>query len=302
MQNKTTSSIVDSPPSHPLAGILGIKTIRERAKRLFVRDKTAAGFVDAACRLTERLFTGRFWSYQPIDLRYHDFLHTLQATQVYLDLAAAAKKHLPTNLKPSLRQFELGLAAILLHDTGYLKAIGDDEGTGAKYTHSHVLRSCALAASVAPALGCLRPEIDDLLGFIRSTGLNGNPADADFSDEPARLVASMVATADYLGQMAAPEYPAKLAYLFAEFEEADNYNGTPKDRRPFKSASALVAATPSFWANFVRPRLDNDFAGVHRLLASPHPHGANPYIDAIEHNVALIAASRHTATADHALA
>jgi hypothetical protein len=32
------------------------------------------------------------------------------------------------------RMFELGVIAILLHDTGYLKKQDDYEGTGAKYT------------------------------------------------------------------------------------------------------------------------------------------------------------------------
>lgn len=280
---------------HPLAGILGIQTIRERARLLFTSPKSAAGFTDAICRVIDHLFNGRYWSYQPIDLRYHDFLHTLQATQVYLDLAAAAQKNLPAGQAPTLRQLELGFAAILLHDTGYLKARGDDEGTGAKYTHCHVLRSCALAASVLPSLNCLPAEIEDVLGAIRSTGLQGNPAETEFTDEPARLVGCMVATADYIGQMAAPEYPGKLASLYAEFEEADDYVGTPKDRRLFKSPAALISATPGFWTGYVLPRLDNDFAGAYRLLATPHPNGPNRYRTAIEDNIGIIVARSSSA-------
>ncbi len=293
MQNKTTSAFVDSPTTHPLAGILGIETIRERARLVFAscgEQGETRDFINRICRLTARLFTGRFWSYQPIDLRYHDLLHTLQATQVYLDLAASAQRNLPAGQIPSLRQLQLGFAAILLHDTGYLKARGDEEGTGAKYTHCHVLRSCALAASVLPALACSPVEIDDILGAIRSTGLKGNPAEADFTDERARLIACMVATADYIGQMAAPEYPEKLACLFAEFDEAEDYSGTPKERRAFQSPGALIAATPAFWNGYVLPRLETDFAGVYRLLAAPHTAGMNPYLAAIERNIATIAA------------
>jgi len=45
----------------------------------------------------------------------------------------------------SVRDFELAMAAVLLHDTGYLKLRSDREGTGAKYTLVHVhpqLRLC----------------------------------------------------------------------------------------------------------------------------------------------------------------
>jgi hypothetical protein len=42
----------------------------------------------------------------------------------------------------------------------------------------------------------------------------------------------------------------------------------------------------------VRPRLENEFAGVYRYLALPYPARRNPYLDAIERNVALIKGSR----------
>lgn len=290
MQNKTTSAFVDSTTISPLADVTDIKIINERAQSLFLPSTEGRDeFIDAICRVTERLFAGQFWSYQPIDLRYHDFLHTLQASQVYLDLVAAGRKHLPAEKCPTTREQQLGFAAILLHDTGYLKARGDNEGSGAKYTHCHVLRSCALAASILPALGCMPVEAEDILGAIRSTGLQGNPASGKFSNERMRLIACMVATADYIGQMASPEYPGKLASLHAEFEEADDYIKTPREKRMFQSPAALIAATPGFWSGFVLLRLDNDFAGVYRMLATPHPAGPNRYLGAIEQNIEKIA-------------
>ena len=273
----------------PLSGIAGIKSIRDRARTALPRPAGQSSFVADVTSLTDRLFSGRFWHYQPVDLRYHDYQHTLQASWVYLDLVEACRAQTDEALAPSLRQAELGLAAILLHDSGYLKARGDDEGTGAKYTHCHVLRSCALAASVLPGLGCTPAEVEDTLGAIRCTGLSGKPAATTFRSDAARLIACMVATADYLGQMSAPEYPAKLPFLFAEFAEADNYSGVPPERRAFSSSAQLLAATRNFWTGFVRPKLDNDFAGVHRHLCVPYPDGPNPYFDAIERNLSTIA-------------
>ena len=44
--------------------------------------------------------------------------------------------------------FEFGMLAILMHDTGYLKKRGDNEGTGAKYTLTHVDRSIQFAGEL----------------------------------------------------------------------------------------------------------------------------------------------------------
>src|SRR6202012_1674235 len=84
-------------------------------------------------------FSGNYKDYLPVDARYHDFEHTLQGTLCMARLLHGrhrAKAH------PQLtqRMFQLGLIAILMHDTGYLKRRGDTEGTRAKYTVTHVAR------------------------------------------------------------------------------------------------------------------------------------------------------------------
>jgi hypothetical protein len=267
----------------PLDGVTGLESVRHAAHRL----RLSTGFVDAIIDVAGDLFAGRIWNYQPIDLHYHDLAHTAQASCCYLDhvdgyLRAEELARVP-------RELELGFAAILFHDTGFLKSCGDDEGSGAKYTHSHVLRSAALAASLLPALGLNRAEIEDVVAMIRCTGLNGRPEKGAFSCERARIAACMVATADFLGQMAAPDYIDKLPFLFAEFEEADNYNHVPKSKRMFASAAQLIGGTGDFWQNFVRPRLETEFSGMYRYLALPAPSRRNPYLDAVERNIALAA-------------
>jgi hypothetical protein len=99
----------------------------------------------------------------------------------------------------------------------------------------------------------------------------------------------MVATADYIGQMSSPTYPDKLPALFDEFAEADTYCLIPLEKRPFKSVEHLLDATPAFWTKFVLPKLANDFGGVYQYLSTPYPFGPNPYLAAIEKNLALIA-------------
>ena len=102
------------------------------------------------------------------------------------------------------------------------------------------------------------------------------------------MIGCALATADYLGQMAAPDYPDELGILFEEFQESDNFIHLPPSRRAFKSADDLVRLTPVFWKKFVLTKLESDFQAVYRFLAHPYPHGRNPYLDAVEKNIAKI--------------
>ncbi len=235
----------------------------------------------------DAFFTGRHPDYQAVDLRYHDLEHTLQATLCFARLMAGRHR---ADAVPRVtpRQFELGLAGVILHDTGYLKLRTDTQGTGAKYTYTHVLRSCAFAAAYLPRLGATITEVQDVLAAISCTGPRTEIARMDFRAPVEKIIGCSIATADYLGQLAAPDYPGELEILFGEFKESDDFYHVPPAERAFHSADELIAKTPAFWTNFVRPKLENDFQGMYRFLADPYPHGPNPYIDAIEVNIAEI--------------
>lgn len=243
----------------------------------------------------ETFFTGRHPAYAPIDLRYHDLEHTLQATVCLVELLAG-RHHAGVEPRASARQFELTIVAVLLHDTGYLKLRSDTTGTGAKYTFCHVLRSCAFAASYLPSLKATPVEIESVIGAINCTGPSSEIGRLYFREPVDRVLGCALATADYLGQLAAPDYPDKLEMLFAEFAESDAYVNLPEDTRVFKSARHLAEQTPLFWERFVRPRLDGDFRGGYRFLASPYPHGSNAYIAAAERNIAVVRQRLATAT------
>ena len=89
-------------------------------------------------------FAGNYADYQAIDARYHDFEHTMQGTLCMARLLRG-RHFAGTHPQLTQRMFQLGLIAILLHDTGYLKKRDDTEGTGAKYTVIHVARSAEFA-------------------------------------------------------------------------------------------------------------------------------------------------------------
>ncbi|ACB76360.1 hypothetical protein [Opitutus terrae] len=240
-------------------------------------------------RDVEALFTGRHPDYGPIDLRYHDLEHTLQAS-VCLALLLEGCRQAGETDAITARRFEFAIAAALLHDSGYLKLRSDSAGTGAKYTYCHVLRSCAFAASYLPVLGATEAEIAGVLGAINCTGPAQEAHGLHFSNATERFIGCALATADYLGQMAALDYPDELEILYAEFSESDDYLHVPPAQRAFASPEDLIARTPAFWRKVVRPKLDDEFLGAHRYLATPYPNGRNAYLEAVERNITLIEA------------
>jgi len=230
-------------------------------------------------------FTGNYRDYQAVDALYHDFEHTLQGTLCMARLLAARHRAGAQPVLPQ-RTFQLGLVAILLHDTGYLKKRDDTEGTGAKYTVVHVGRSAEFAAQLLAEKGFSPEEIRAVQNMIRCTGVNTTPAAIQFQNDPEKVAGYALATADLLGQMSADDYVEELPTLFEEFSEAARYS---KDDSSFvgsfASASELIEKTPTFWDKFVLPKMDREFLGLYRFLNDPYPSGSNDYLQRIEANM-----------------
>src|ERR1051326_3570210 len=123
-----------------------------QAAYLSMFPKGDPSFVSRVFRWVVDCFAGQYEDYQAIDAQYHDLEHTLQGT---LCMARLLRNRHQAGVQPELNQrlFELGLLAILLHDTGYLKKRADAEGTGAKYTVVHVNRSADFAAELLARKG-----------------------------------------------------------------------------------------------------------------------------------------------------
>lgn len=231
------------------------------------------------------MFEGRYAGYQPIDMSYHDFEHTLQATLCLVHILQGRSR---TADKPVLtgRDWELGVMAALLHDSGYLKANGDLTGTGAKYTFVHERRSCEFAREYLPRMGATATEIDDICSAIMCTGPRNKISQVAFRSEQGRHFAFVLVTADYLAQMSAPDYLDKLPFLYREFQEAFEFEHTVPAKRPYHTYRDLFEKTPGFWVNYVRPMLDFEAGGVHRYLTTAGQ--TNPYLQAVEANIAEI--------------
>lgn len=242
-------------------------------------------FVSQAFRWTCEAFAGRYKDYLPIDAVYHDLEHTLQGT---LCMARLLRARHEAKGRPDLtrRMFELGVLAILLHDTGYLKRQGDTEGTGAKYTLTHVARSVQFAEELLSERGFPIADIRSVQNMIRCTGVHVDLTRIPFQGEVERVIGYALGTADLLGQMSAEDYIDKLDVLYAEFEEsAKFYEGKMVGTLDFANAEDLTRRTPSFWANYVRPKLDRDFWGVYKFLNQPYPGGPNEYVERINANM-----------------
>jgi hypothetical protein len=245
----------------------------------------AGDFVPQIFRWTRASFAGRHADYQAIDAHYHDLEHTLEVT---LCMARMLRGRHLAGAQPALprRTVELGLLAILLHDTGYLKKRGDMEGTGAKYTVTHVTRSAEFAAQLLGENGFSEKEIASVQNMICCTGVDAMLKMIPFQGELEKITGCILGAADLVGQMAADKYIEKLPVLYEEFAEAAHH-GPPKSSfvSMFTSARDMLRKTPDFWDKYVKLKLDRDFGGPQRYLSQPYPDGPNSYMDKIEANM-----------------
>ncbi len=242
-------------------------------------------FVPSVFAWAADCFQGQYLDYQAIDARYHDFEHTLQGALCFSRLLHG---YVDAGIQPRItqRSFELGLLAILLHDTGYLKHRGDNIGTGAKYTLTHVQRSVDFAADLLAARGFPVNEIKSVQNMIRCTGVNVILSTIPFTNPVEERVGFALGTADLLGQMAADDYVDKLGILYEEFAESAQFNGGRySSAGMFASADDLRSKTPGFWDKYVLAKINNDFLGLYRYLGRPSPSEENYYIQKIRANM-----------------
>jgi hypothetical protein len=242
-------------------------------------------FLTGIFKQIQKAFAGTYPGYQSCDTVFHDLAHTCQvaiATVCILD-GYCKSGRLPVL---TFRGYELAVAGILLHDIGYLKEVGDNRGTGAKHTFSHVERSADFAAKFLPSFGATPDEIRQVQLSIRSTAVNVDMSKLPFRDPGERFMGCVLGSADLLGQMAAPDYPERLPRLFREFAEAASYSHVATGgRASSQSAEDLLRRTREFYHGYARRMLDHEWDGVYHLLEYHFPDGRNLYVEAIDANL-----------------
>ncbi len=266
-------------------GLRWISLVAQEMGRGFSMDRVKRALWDVVS-----LFEGRFPGYRACDTRYHSLEHTMLLLPPFCRIALKLLEKRPGIISP--RDAELGVVAVLLHDSGYIRRQQDSSGTGAKYTFRHIDRSIAFSKGYLPSLGYSLGEIEGVEQMIRCTGVKAELEQVHFSSEAYRLLGYDLGTSDLLAQMADPHYLEKLPFLFLEFQEAYDFEGPrwleQEGIQPFQSAVDLMEKTPLFYRHVVLKRLEA-MGSLHRLLDEPAT-GRNPYIEAIEAHLQRIGA------------
>lgn len=227
-----------------------------------------------------RLFRGEYPGYCPIRTLYHDMHHTLDVFLCAVRLMHGV--HISGTLLAD-NEMTMIMMAALMHDIGYAQLDGEETGTGAQYTQSHVSRGIEFMQRYV-ADRHLPPELAIYLEFII---LCTDPAQAIseiyFPDERTRLLGQIVSTADLTGQMADRTYLEKLLFLYLEFEEA--HFGS------FQNIHDLLCKTRKFY-EVTRQKLDGELGGIYVKLAFHFKDWFgvenNYYLESIEKNIAYL--------------
>ena len=227
-----------------------------------------------------RLFRGEYPGYSSIKTLYHDLSHTLDVFLCGVRLMHGV--HISgTHLTDE--EMTLIMIAALMHDIGYSQLDGEEGGTGAQYTQTHVKRGIAFMRSYLVARHLPLNFATSLEFMISGTDPALKFSQIDFPDERTRLLGQIVATADLTGQMADRTYLEKLLFLYLEFKEARFGN--------YQNVYDLLRQTKSFYA-ITREKLEGAFGGMYANLSFHFKDVMgvenNYYLESIEKNIAYL--------------
>lgn len=237
-------------------------------------------FVQSVYEDILKLFRGNYPDYGPIKTLYHDLPHTLEVIMCGARLmhgVHVSGDHLTEE------EITLILLAMLMHDVGYAQRKGEESGTGAQYTQTHVQRGIDFMRNYF-SVRQVPAEVEDVVaGMILGTEHNRPFTRIDFNDDRSRMLARIVATADITGQMADRIYLEKLLFLFLEFKEA--HFGS------YQSMYDLLCQTNRFYET-TREKLDGALGGVYKKFEFHFEdmmgvHN-NYYLESIEKNMSYL--------------
>lgn len=212
--------------------------------------------VGSAFKATVNLFNGKYPGYRACNTEYHDLHHTIDTFLAMVRLIHGAVLDGETFTD---RQILLGLVAALLHDAGYIQEEHDTEGTGSKYTTSHVQRSMNFLEGHGSEFGLSYEEIVEGRAIILCTDLSVDISTIEFASAKGKMLGKMLGSADILAQMADRIYLEKLMFLYHEFKEAGIAD--------YKSDVDLLRKTLAFY-DFIARRLKTTLDAIDRFMSS----------------------------------
>jgi hypothetical protein len=226
-----------------------------------------------------RCYRGQESGLQRSDTPYHDLRHALETGLTMARLLEANAKSDAANGAGHIdgRHALLGILLALFHDIGLLRRENEAHLPGAVFTPIHEERGVEFMRDYLSKTAL--SSLADKAELIMSTKLVFKIPDS--WSAPDRRMASMVASADMLCQLADCCYLEKCReFLFQEFT-AFGVAGTPDSTYP--DPETLMVKSPGFYTNVVIPRLEDDFRGVYRLMKTYYS-GADPYQESILKN------------------
>ena len=227
-----------------------------------------------------RLFHGEYPGYSAIKTLYHDLPHTLD---VFLCAVRLLHGMHISGAQQDDDSISLVMIATLMHDLGYMQRQGEEIGTGAQYTQTHVRRGIAFMRSYLAEQRFPSEWADRLEPVMLSTDPALKFPQIEFSDDATCILAQIVGTADLTGQMADRTYLEKLLFLYLEFKEAHFGN--------YQSTFDMLRQTKAFYESTLE-KLDGPYEGVYDYLTSHFKEAmgveTNFYIESIEKNIAYL--------------
>jgi hypothetical protein len=274
--------------------VSSVASVRKAVEELFLQtwpgantERLTTAFADF-----ERLFSGHFPGYLGCDTVYHDMQHSLDDTLAMARLLAGYERTQAPEQRLGAERALLGIIVGLFHDAGYIRQIDDTQHrNGAEFTRTHVTRGANFLARYLPAIG-LANWVPVATQVIHFTGYEVPFKDIRLDDVRDRRVGHLLGTADMLAQMSDRCYLEKCRdRLYPEFvlggvamQRADN--GDLKVQ--YGSGLDVLRQTPQFFELTMRTRLDGEFGAAYRYLECLYG-GRNPYLEAINRNLAYLA-------------
>lgn len=201
-----------------------------------------------------KLFRGNFNGYRKCNTKYHDLRHTEDCLLVMAKLIHGAYLN---GFHFSKRTVNLGLISAIMHDTGYIQPANDNNGTGAKYTITHIDKSIDFVKKYFELKEYSTNDFYFVKNCLECTGLNVKVKDIKFESLENELMGKILGTADLIGQMSDVNYLQKLPFLFDEFQEG----GITE----YKTELDLLKKTPAFW-EFTKERFASELGNVDHYL------------------------------------
>jgi len=273
--------------------VSSVASVRRAVEELYTHtwpagqvDKLATAFADF-----ERLFNGQFPGYHGCDTVYHDQQHSLDDTLAMARLLVGYERsHAPEQRFGADRAL-MGIIVALFHDAGYIRQTDDSvHRNGAEFTRTHVGRSAQFLARYLPTIG-MAEWVPVATLIVHFTGYELKFDQIRLDDPRDRKVGHLLGTADMTAQMADRCYLEKCRdRLYPEFvlggvalpTSAEGYR-----KVIYASGLDLLRQTPDFMQQVRNKRLDGEFEAAYRYVEILFG-GRNPYIEAIERNLAFI--------------